>query len=1170
MLLLTGVMPLLSANPANADPAFNVDSFGPAPASVGVSVYGDLTITFEEPVTVVSGKLIKIKYAADDITAETINTNSGALTASGSTVTINPVYDLLYNTAYYIEIASGAFKNANGDMYGGIADKITWTFTTESRSEVTAIDSLSLKSYINNSAVSTIHLVEGRIYDFPGGTISRSLQIIGHGAVIRAGAGVTDTVVGADGVVVTYMGINYAGVQTFIRVEGTGSHLKLKDVTLQNGSNSIHTVINVKTGGSLTMDNTTLLDFHNNPVPGDNLSLGVHAEPGAVSTTIKNSKFDSSNAFRNAIAIRSGALEITNNSFEGTDYPQRLRQSDGYEYAMYIYGGAGSITNNKITGYDSTTQLGYVSSAISVIGFYSTNLSISGNLLLYNDSGVDITQSWDGVTTNTTMIVNGQSLVSSDDAYLIGEQLRESNSQDNVSISLDQGDTTLVTSPANKQYYTVVGGYRSPALTVSDVTYSSAKLSFPSGLIDILNAATSISLEQKVDYAAAWTALPQTWTGVPTSIDVSFDPGHMYQFRAKLTHVTDLSPPDAITYSNSVEVKSPGTSTLVATPSGDGAVTLSWTPVERATGYKVYQSVTSGVYGSLIDTVAGSVYGKNVTGLTNGTLYYFVIVGQIDTVDGAYSNQASATPLTVPGVPTGVSATAGDGYASVSFTAPASTGGTPVTGYTVTVSPGGRTVSGTSSPIRVDGLSNGTSYTFTVAAVNGQGSSTASAPSNSVTPSAPPSPSPPSPPQTPVTNPDTGVVVLVNGKEENAGTAKTEKVGNQTVTTITVDPKKLEERLATEGTGAVLTIPVNLNSDVIAGELTGAMVKSMEEKEAIVEIKTEQASYRLPADQINISAITGQLGSNVNLQDIKIRIEITQSDESSVKAAEESADKMGFELVAAPVIFHITATYGNKEVEVDRFNAYVERTITLPAQVDPNKITTGITGDGAGNFWHVPTKVFMEKDRYQAIINSLSNSAYSVIWNPKQFPDAAGHWAKEAINDMGSRLVVEGKSDSEFAPDLSVTRAEFAAILVRGLGLKPMKGSAPFSDVKTTDWYHDALLTARTYGLLDGFEDGTYRPTASITREQAMVILTRAMGLTGLSKKLPALGAQDGLSGFQDAVLISAWAKGSVVDSLRSGLTNGRAANELAPLASITRAETAVLVQRLLRLSELI
>lgn len=613
----------------------------------------------------------------------------------------------------------------------------------------------------------------------------------------------------------------------------------------------------------------------------------------------------------------------------------------------------------------------------------------------------------------------------------------------------------------------------------------------------------------------------------------------------------------------------PGVPHIITVEEGDGKVALGWNPVVGATAYKVYQSVTSGTYGTEAVTVTGSVYGVEVTGLTNGTVYYFAVTAINPDGESPASNQVTATPKTVPAPPTNVVATAGNGQATVTFDPPATNGGSAVTGYQVIASHGGMLVTGTTNTIKMTGLSNGTTYTFTVKAMNSVGSSRASAASNAVTPSAPPTSSDEA--VSPTESRNQGVEILVNGKAESAGitTTATTTREDQTVTTIVVDRQKMEEILAAEGQGVVITIPVNSPTDVIVGELNGRIVKAMEQKQAVVVIKTKNASYTLPAQQMNIGAISDQFGRDVTLQDIKVLIEIGEPAADMLNAVKTAASgELTF--VVPPLDFAIKAVSGNATVEISKFSAFVERTMAIPDGADPKKITTGVVVEPDGTVRHVPTKVIQVDGKYAAKINSLTNSTYSVVWHSKEFKDVAFHWAKVAVNDLGSRMVVQGGKEDLFHPDQEITRAEFTAIMVRSLGLKPDSGHGPFTDVKPSDWFNSTVLTAHSYNLIHGFEDGTFRPAEKITREQAITIVAKAMALTKLAEKLPNRSADDMLRPYNDSQHVSAWAKDGIAAGLKAGLVSGRTDSLLAPKAAITRAEAAALIQRLLHNSDLI
>lgn len=609
---------------------------------------------------------------------------------------------------------------------------------------------------------------------------------------------------------------------------------------------------------------------------------------------------------------------------------------------------------------------------------------------------------------------------------------------------------------------------------------------------------------------------------------------------------------------------------------------MQWSPSNGATGYKIYQALQSGAYGTEIASVSNSVFEYDVTGLTNGTTYYFVIKAVYAGGNSALSNEKQATPQTLPGIPTDISAIAGDGRATITFTAPANNGGSMITGYQILDQSGQIVATGISSPITVTGLTNGTGYRFTVKALNAVGASEASVNSNTVIPvvassggggSTVPSNSTTQQPTstTPPTEVGKGVDIWINGRLEKIGVATDTTVNNRQVTTIRVDQSVFESKLASEGQGAVITIPFSSNkSDIIIGELTGQMIKSMEEKQAILEIRTELATYTIPALRINVGEIAKQLGQTIDLKDVTIQVEVGALNDDMLNVVQSSANKGNFKLVAPSLDFSIRGIYGDKVIPVTHFNAYVERTIAIPDGVNPNQITTGIVVEPDGAVRHVPTKVIRNDGKYYATINSLTNSAYSIIWNPLEFEDVAKHWAKDSVNNMGSRLVINGVGNGLFNPDDDITRAEFAAVMVRGLGLKLKDSGTVFSDVSAAAWYNSAIQTAYNYGLINGFKDGTFHPTDKITREQAMVIIAKAMTITGVDEKLAMNSSKRGIFAFEDAVKASSWATDDIENVLNAGIVTGRSEAMLAPKANMTRAEVAAIVERLLKISGLI
>ena len=186
--------------------------------------------------------------------------------------------------------------------------------------------------------------------------------------------------------------------------------------------------------------------------------------------------------------------------------------------------------------------------------------------------------------------------------------------------------------------------------------------------------------------------------------------------------------------------------------------------------------------------------------------------------------------------------------------------------------------------------------------------------------------------------------------------------------------------------------------------------------------------------------------------------------------------------------------------------------------------------------------------------NSITEfAAYKPIVIKRSFTDIEKHWAKDDIEDMASDGVVKGISALIFAPDETITRAEYVAMLVRALGLTEGEYSG-YADVAASEWYASAVQTAKHYGLIidEMTPNGQFSPGLPIDRETMAV-----MG--ALAARVEATGDMS----FDDAAQISQWAVDGVNRANQAGIVTGDNFGNMNPKSSASRAEATAILKRI-------
>ncbi|KEO82186.1 S-layer homology domain-containing protein [Tumebacillus flagellatus] len=384
----------------------------------------------------------------------------------------------------------------------------------------------------------------------------------------------------------------------------------------------------------------------------------------------------------------------------------------------------------------------------------------------------------------------------------------------------------------------------------------------------------------------------------------------------------------------------------------------------------------------------------------------------------------------------------------------------------------------------------------------------------------------------------------------------TVKVDGKTVKgTVTNDDLKASLNSATGAVAVVIVVPATGDQQAqltLTAEQLG-LISAANAGNSVV-FTTGTSSVALPASVLkNVPA-----GS-----DISITV-----NNAADQAGTFSNQVAGATVVGTPVSYEVNVmTGGNSAPITVNGTDFVKRSFVVDGNTDLSN--AGVLFIENGKVRSVPATFSKNDDgTFTVTIKRPGFSTYAVATHAVAFNDIGNSYAKANIESLANKFLLYGTSTSTFSPENHVTRAEFAAMLTRAMGLNATK-AAPFTDVSASDWFANDVAAVYEAGLVNGVGNDQFDPNADISRQDLTVMLSKALKLLGVQNGAPAPSHQP----YVDASSFSDYAKDSISNVTEAGLMTGEAVNggfEFHPGDSTTREAAAIVLFNLLNKAHLI
>lgn len=301
------------------------------------------------------------------------------------------------------------------------------------------------------------------------------------------------------------------------------------------------------------------------------------------------------------------------------------------------------------------------------------------------------------------------------------------------------------------------------------------------------------------------------------------------------------------------------------------------------------------------------------------------------------------------------------------------------------------------------------------------------------------------------------------------------------------------------------------------------------------------------------------LAGSKDLENAVISINLKQGSQEEVNKLLPSGQN-GTKIRSVGHVGYFELSIKTKDGRINRLNSFstpLEVALSYNQTADTSLLGVYYRNPRTGQWDYVGGQI--DEKNHVIVAKISSPGEYAVMEYQKKFSDIPmGYWANQAIQLLSAKHIINGITDTEFAPQQKVTRAEFTALIVRVLDLKESKHSHPFKDVASNVWYAGDVASAYEAGIISGLKEGNFAPNGNLSREEMAAMLIRALEYT---KGKPTATTFEAKYGDQDQ--ISKWAKPYVNRATEAGLMKGTN-HRFNPKSLTTRVEAVQVIYNLM------